>query len=249
MAPTVVPHEPAPMTATLLLTTDVTLDVDPPWAFFSTPVDCVALPVHPAAAHLGGDVAVLVPMKAFAQAKVRLAPALTADARVRLVQAMAEQVLRAAGPLPTAVVCDDDEVAAWAHGHGASVLWTPGLGLNGAVEEGVRSLWSRGARRVIVSHADLPLAAGLPALALRPGISLVPDRHRDGTNVVCIPSGIGFRFSYGPGSFARHAAEARRHPVPLHVLREPHLAWDVDVPDDLLFSQIDQGAGPSQAGG
>lgn len=183
----------------------------------------------------------LVPMKAFASAKVRLAPALPAADRVRLVQAMAEQVLRAAEDLPTSVVCDDHEVATWAADHGALVVWTPGLGLNRAVEKGVRVLGSQGARRVIVSHADLPLAAGLSAVARRPGITLVPDRHRDGTNVACVPSDIGFRFSYGPGSLGRHVAEAHRHGLPLHVLTAPSLAWDVDVPADLRFTELAPG--------
>ena len=43
----------------------------------------------------------------------------------------------AAGPLRAAVVCDDDEVRTWAEGQGAEVIWTPGLGLNGAVAAGV----------------------------------------------------------------------------------------------------------------
>ena len=54
--------------------------------------------------------AVLVPVKAFAPAKLRLADALDPPARVALATAMATTVLRAAGPLPVTVVCDDDEV-------------------------------------------------------------------------------------------------------------------------------------------
>ena len=44
----------------------------------------------------------------------------------------------------------------------------------------------------------------------------------------------GFTFAYGPGSFRRHSAEARRLAMALRVVREPSLAWDVDVPADLL---------------
>jgi 2-phospho-L-lactate guanylyltransferase len=57
---------------------------------------------------------VLVPVKAFAEAKLRLAPALPPLARAELAKAMATAVLDAARPLPTAVVCDDLDVAAWA---------------------------------------------------------------------------------------------------------------------------------------
>ena len=77
-----------------------------------------------------GPVAVLVPVKAFGQAKVRLAPALTPDARAALARAMAEHVLAVCAPLPTAVVCDDADVAAWARAHGARIVWEPGRGLN-----------------------------------------------------------------------------------------------------------------------
>ena len=180
-----------------------------------------------------GPVAVLVPVKAFTEAKLRLAPALAGPERSRLARSMATHVLDAARTLPTAVVCDDREVADWARDHGALVVWEPGRGLNGAVEAGVERLGNAGALRVIVTHADLPLAGDLTWVAAFPGVTLVPDRRDDGTNVACVPAGAGFSFSYGPGSFHRHGAEARRLGLPLRVVREPLLGHDVDVPDDL----------------
>jgi len=179
---------------------------------------------------------VLVPIKAFSQAKFRLASALAAGPRAALARDMAERVLEAAGELPVTVVCEDHDVAAWARERRASVVWARGLGLNGAVELGVETLGEQGFRQVIVAHADLPLASELSGLADFPGITLVPDRRHDGTNVACIPTRAGFRFGYGPGSFARHRSEAERLKVPLRVLREPLLAWDVDLPEDLDFS-------------
>jgi 2-phospho-L-lactate guanylyltransferase len=176
---------------------------------------------------------VLVPVKAFAHAKVRLAPALDEAARAELSRRMAERVLAAAHPLPVAVVCDDGDVAAWAERHGASVISEPGRGLNGAVTVGVEHLAAAGFNQVIVAHADLPLATSLAWLADVDGITLVPDRHNDGTNVVCLPASCGFAFSYGPRSFTRHVAEAVRLGLGPRVLREPSLGWDVDVPADL----------------
>lgn len=166
-------------------------------------------------------------------AKLRLAPALPPGPRQALARSMAEAVLRAAAPLPTAVVCDDDGVAAWAMGQGALVVWAPGRGLDGAVSDGVRALAGGGATRVIVAHADLPLATDLPWVARFPGVTLVPDYRDDGTNVACVPAEAGFPFAYGPGSFARHAAAALRLDLPLRVVREPLLGRDVDVPGDL----------------
>ena len=180
-----------------------------------------------------GPVAVLVPVKSFAEAKVRLAPALDPDERAALARAMAERVLAAAGRLPAAVVCDDREVADWARGLGVLVVWEPGRGLNGAVEAGVVQLRSLGVEKVVVAHADLPMASDLVWVADFDGVTLVPDRYDDGTNVMCVPADSGFRFSYGPGSFARHQAEAERLGLPVRVVHEPSLGWDVDVPTDL----------------
>src|SRR5205085_6612980 len=183
-----------------------------------------------------GPAAVLVPVKSFAEAKLRLAPALPAEERSRLARRMATHVLEAARPLPVAVVCDDSGVADWARHQGALVVWEPGRGLNGAVQAGVERLAAAGARHVVVAHADLPLAGPLAWAARFPGVTLVPDRRDDGTNVAAVPTGAGFTFSYGPGSFQRHGAEARRLGLALRVVREPGLGHDVDVPADLVGS-------------
>lgn len=148
---------------------------------------------------------------------------------------MAAQVLRAAAPLPAFVVCDDDAVAAWAHENGAAVLWRPGHGLNGAVTDGVATLGADGFERVIVAHSDLPLAVDLTWTATIDGVTVVPDRHDDGTNVICVPATIGFEFSYGHGSFRRHARLALSMGLALRVVREPRLGWDVDLPGDLAL--------------
>lgn len=177
--------------------------------------------------------AAVVPVKAFTQAKVRLATSLEPATRAELARTMAARVLRAARPLPVLVVCDDDEVRAWTRRQGAEVLWTPGLGLNGAVEAGVAHLADRGVERVLVVHADLPLATELAWLTTFDGVTLVPDRHLHGTNAACVPAGAGFRFAYGTHSFAAHRREAVRLGLAARLVPDPRLGWDVDVPADL----------------
>jgi 2-phospho-L-lactate/phosphoenolpyruvate guanylyltransferase len=179
------------------------------------------------------SVAVVIPVKAFTQAKRRLAPVLDDAARAELARSMAATVVRAADPRPVVVVCDDDTVRRWAHDLGAEVLWTPGLGLNGAVAAGVAHLAARGVAQAIVAHADLPLALDLGWVAAAPGVTLVPDRHGDGTNVACVPTDAGFQFAYGAGSCALHEAEARRLGLPVRVVPDARLGWDVDRPEDL----------------
>ena len=106
------------------------------------------------------SVAVLLPVKAFQHAKLRLAPALDQAARAALAREMATKVVRAARELPVAVVCDDDDVAAWAALAGATVLWRPGRGLNAAVTDGVDQLGADGFSQVLSALADPDVAAG-----------------------------------------------------------------------------------------
>ncbi|MFN0090863.1 MAG: 2-phospho-L-lactate guanylyltransferase [Acidimicrobiales bacterium] len=181
----------------------------------------------------GSAAAALIPVKAFRHAKARLAPALDPAERAELARRLAEGVVAAAAPLPVWVVCDDAEVADWAQKLGAAVLRQPGPGLNAAVAAGAEALGKLGFARIVVAHADLPFAQRLAWTAEFPGVTLVPDRRDDGTNVLAVSPSVGFRFAYGPASFRRHAAEARRLGLGLRVVRDPHLGWDVDRPDDL----------------
>ena len=178
-------------------------------------------------------VAVLVPVKDFQLAKGRLGGAVAEPERVRIARRMAETVLSAAADLPVYVACDDGEVAAWAEAHGAVALTGVPAGLNPAVTDAVARLAAAGVERVVVAHADLPRARDLTVVAHGSGVTLVPDRHHDGTNVLSVPSDAGFRFRYGPGSFRQHHDEAVRLGLPVRVHLDPDLAWDVDVPDDL----------------
>lgn len=179
----------------------------------------------------------LVPVKAFGAAKLRLGPALSATERVTLARAMAEVVVAAAAPLPVFVVCDDHEVATWGEGVGAGIIRAPGTDLNGAVQKGFADLTAMGFGIVIVAHGDLPHARRLDRViegTPSPRITLVPDRADEGTNVMAVPAGAaGFTFAYGPASFSRHMAEAHRHGHRPRVLRLRDLQWDVDCPEDL----------------
>lgn len=180
-------------------------------------------------------VAVVVPVKDFARAKVRLAGELGPAERAALARHMATIVLEAAAPLPVCVVCDDPEVREWATDAGAEVIWTADLGLNGAVQAGVAELARRGVTTAVVAHSDLPLATALEWVAATPGVTIVPDRRLDGTNVIAVPAAAGFRFSYGAGSFSAHRDEAARLGLQTRVVRDARLGWDVDLPADLAL--------------
>ena len=148
---------------------------------------------------------------------------------------MASVVVNAAAPLRAWVVCDDHDVASWACTMGAGVIWRPADGLNAAVTAGVDYLATRGCEVVVVAHGDLPLATELAWVADFHGVTVVPDRRGDGTNVLAVPTAAGFRFAYGPGSAERHRAEAARLELPVRTVDDKRLGWDVDTPDDLAI--------------
>ena len=185
------------------------------------------------AGRAAADCWVLVPIKAFAAAKQRLEHVLDEAERTALVRRMAKHVLGAASPLPVCVACDDHDVADFAEAHGALVCWTPGLGLNGAVEAGVASLADRGAAYVTVVHGDLPTASGIGALEHFDGVTIAPDRHRTGTNLLRVPTESGFTMRFGHDSLRAHLDECERRGLASWILERDDLAFDVDEPEDL----------------
>jgi 2-phospho-L-lactate/phosphoenolpyruvate guanylyltransferase len=187
-------------------------------------------------------VAVLVPVKRFSAAKGRLVGTVDDDDRQRFARWMATGVIGAAREFPTFVACDDDEVAEWAEQHGAHVIWGHGLGLNGAVDDGIEQIAKHDVEHIIVAHADLPRPRNIVAVA-RPGcITLVPDRRRDGTNVMAFPASSPLRASYGGGSFGRHLTQALElgaaGGVAVEVRADPDLSLDLDTPGDLTHPLI-----------
>ncbi len=177
--------------------------------------------------------AVVVPIRSFDGALSRLEAKLGRSVCRELMRRMASRVVAAADGLPVHVVSDDAEVAAWAQERAASVVKVGRPGLSIAVSTAVRQLAAVGVERVVVAHADLARAHSLPG-AWSTGMVIVPDRSFDGSNVICVNTDSGFRFSYGPGSFQRHLTEAARLGLEVTVLHNDALAYDIDHPDDLL---------------
>ena len=190
---------------------------------------------------------VVIPIRAFALGKARLADALDPATRAALARRWAERVVQASAPLPVVVVSSDIEVREWAERLGVEVIPDPGT-LDAAASVGRDHLRAAGCTRAVIAHADLPYARRLERLArdgARPIVALVPCHRDDGTPVLSVPTAGEFRFAYGPASFRRHAAEARRLGLALRVVRDRDLAFDVDVPDDLVDLAGDLEATPA----
>lgn len=184
------------------------------------------------------NTAVLIPVKRFADAKGRLRSLLANDQRAELARWLADRVVRAAAPLPVFVACDDELVAGWAEAAGASVLWSPGLGLNGAVDAGRAMIAGKGFDHLVVIHSDVPLAHDLAVLAAEHTTTLVPDRRRDGTNVLAFPVDAAIVASYGAASFRTHLSMALADRYRVEVRADPELALDIDSPLDLAHPSL-----------
>jgi 2-phospho-L-lactate guanylyltransferase len=182
------------------------------------------------------SIAVVIPIKAFEQAKDRLSGVLSTDQRALLARTTALGVLESVRGASVFVVCDNTEVSQWATSHGASVVSQSGAGLNAAVQEGISAAHEY--ERVMIVHSDLPLPHRLRELldstVARNTVTIVPDRHRDGTNVLIIPSDVGFECQFGSKSFEAHKAEASKLGLAIEIIEDDELALDIDTPDDLL---------------
>ncbi|MBA2609333.1 MAG: 2-phospho-L-lactate guanylyltransferase [Actinobacteria bacterium] len=178
------------------------------------------------------DVAVVVPIRSFRLGKGRLAGALSDQERAALSRLLAGRVLENAAPLPIYVVTGDNEVRVFAAERGATVVDDPGS-LNGAARDGMAAAAADGARQVIIVHADIARPTPFAWVGDADGVTIVPDRHGGGTNVMSLPVDTSFEFAYGEGSFARHVDEAARCGLSLRVVTDDALGWDVDEPDDL----------------
>lgn len=182
--------------------------------------------------------AVVIPVKSFTMAKGRLAETLNSTERATLARECAEVVVRAAHPLPVYVACSDPDVAQWARAHGAHVVHCSEPGLDTAVATARQHLTDEGFDHVVVAHADLPLAIQLAHIVHEGKVTMVTDRHNDGTNVLAFPLASNFHTAYGPGSLDNHIQIARRAQLHYEVISDQTLELDLDTAEDLAELEI-----------
>ena len=142
----------------------------------------------------------------------------------------------------TTVIARDERCATAARALGAAVLFDPGsAGLNAALDAGRASV-ARG-DGVVVCPIDLPwinVTTLRRLTASADSISVVPDRHLSGTNLLRIPASAlaDFRFMFGPRSFAKHVEHGRQLGFAVETSVMEEAGFDVDDPRDLaIFSR------------
>jgi 2-phospho-L-lactate guanylyltransferase len=178
----------------------------------------------------------LVPVKARALGKTRLASVLDECQRTALVRDLLRHVVAVlrdtAGIERIALLsAERDELA------DVELIADRGLGLNACIADGVRAARRAGAKFALVVPADLPALrneelALLLAAGRRSGFAIAPARHDSGTNGLCLDATLPLRFQFGRDSFQRHLHAASALGLAPAVVRRHGLAFDLDDADD-----------------
>jgi 2-phospho-L-lactate/phosphoenolpyruvate guanylyltransferase len=175
----------------------------------------------------------VVPVKALARAKQRLAPVLDAAARQRLARTMCDDVLATLRTVPglagiAVVTSERDLVPA-----GMRRIEDRDDGLNAALALAATILQSEGSTTILAIAADVPLITRdeieRVLLAGRQSpIVIVPDRQGRGTNALVLSPPTRMAPAFGAASLARHMVMARALGIEPVVLRLPGLGFDID---------------------
>ena len=182
----------------------------------------------------------VLPVKSFPRAKSRTE--LDGPDRAALAEAMMTDVLQALADVQALheilVVTREPRAVEAAAAVGATVVDDPSeSGHNPAAARGARAAVERGAERVLLVPGDCPGLDPAEVVTLLAGppesVTIVPDRHGAGTNALLLAPPEVMEPSFGPGSFARHAALARAAGAEVLVAELPSLAFDVDTREDL----------------
>lgn len=198
------------------------------------------------------DTIAIVPVKALAEAKSRLAPVLSASARRRLVLEMLADVLAALAATSAIarvlVVTPDAEVAAFARTRGAGIIHESApTSLNSALRTALHESGCRPDSPCLILPADVPLVTpaeiaglladvpldGAPPAEPTHRVTIAPSHDGQGTNALVLTDHDIMGPSFGPESFQRHLDMATALHLHPRVVRLPGLGFDVDTPGDL----------------
>jgi 2-phospho-L-lactate guanylyltransferase len=181
---------------------------------------------------------ILIPAKCDG-GKTRLTPVMSASARQQLCIDFLENTLKVAlSVAETTVIARDERCADVARALGAVVLFDPSSGLNAALDAGRSSTTLFDG--IVVCPIDLPWITSTTIRRLTEradAISVVPDRHLSGTNLLWIPAPAvaDFKFMFGPHSFKRHVEQGRQLGIAMETPVMEEAGLDVDSPEDFAI--------------
>jgi len=195
----------------------------------------------------------LVPLKQLALSKRRLETVLEPGERQGLALAMARDVLTVlrqhAAIDGVLLVSRTPEARQLAKDCGAVLFAeSPNADLSEALTEASRYVVrEHRANATLVVPSDVPLIRNDDIEAVlnrRDGITLVPDVSEEGTNALLMSPPNLIEYVFGEHSFRHHSESSRAAGVSPQIVRNKHIARDIDVPDDLaaLFGDLPQSA-------
>ncbi len=186
----------------------------------------------------------IVPVKPLRRGKSRLSGVLNEEERAKLNTDMLVHTLEVLSIVPeihqTLVISRDPSALTIAREMGAKTVQEDGAPhLNTALRRAAAVAKMYSASGVLILPADLPLLKPEDITQILlcsnhpPVVTIVPDRHKNGTNAMYqSPAGI-IDFAYGPGSFMKHCERIEKTSARLEVLEIPSLGLDLDLPEDL----------------
>lgn len=185
----------------------------------------------------------LVPVKAFAMAKRRLAAVLTAEERAELAEAMLRDVvaaLQSSGAIDGISLLGGEDARRLADSIGLSWLDDGGEpDLNIALDQAADTCAREQLHTLLVLPGDLPTVQSEDLAALlachHNGLTLTPARSDGGTNALVISPPDAMDFCFGPDSARRHLAYALTAGLPAQQVELEAFARDIDGPADLRW--------------
>ena len=188
--------------------------------------------------------ALLLPVKDLRNSKQRLVGVLSTEERFELAEAMLSDTFRAVRGVRRAdkvfVVTNYAPAIQAANENGWHVLLEDQqISESASVDFAARQCEALGVTALLRLPLDLPLVKSADIddlLAIEcsaPGMVIVPSRDGTGTNAILRTPPTLFPSHFGPGSFAKHCAEAERSGAEILVRRNPRLEMDVDDESDL----------------
>jgi 2-phospho-L-lactate/phosphoenolpyruvate guanylyltransferase len=184
--------------------------------------------------------AIVLPVKSLSETKSRLAPMLSPLERGALTLAMLEDVMDVTQQLSgwaTWVISPDEVVLEVALGRSAHAIREEKPPLGNAIRQAEEEALGRQSDALAVLLPDTPLLtteALTRALRTLGPVVLAPSTDESGTNLLIRrpPSSIDARF--GTDSYRKHLEAAAVAQLPTAIIDSPELAFDLDLPGDIL---------------
>jgi 2-phospho-L-lactate guanylyltransferase len=184
--------------------------------------------------------AIVLPVKSLDDAKGRLSTAMSPIERAALTLAMLEDVMDVTLAMPgwaTWVISPDEAVLEVAAARGAEPLIEERPPLASALHQAEEEAVARGAEALAVLLPDTPLltpAALTRALHTLGPVVIAPSLDESGTNLLLRRPPVTIASRFGADSFRRHLQDAAERDIPVSVIEQRELGFDLDHPHDIL---------------